>query len=133
LRIGASIPRTEHAHSQGEFITDPEDLLRTLVRVNRHAARFEKIVARGKPSRTDAPAASTLQLFYAQVEVANKIGILQTLVTDYENDGLRLTAEMALRWALALGVTVDELLRPQSAKTARRQPGPQGPAEAGEH
>ena len=32
---------------------------------------------------------------YTQVKLAGKIGILQTLVTDYENDRLRLTAEMA--------------------------------------
>jgi plasmid maintenance system antidote protein VapI len=49
-----------------------------------------------------------------EVELAEKIGILQTLITDYENDRLRLTAEMAVRFAMALDVTLDELLRPQA-------------------
>jgi transcriptional regulator with XRE-family HTH domain len=54
---------------------------------------------------------------FTQVELAAKIGIVQTLVTDYETDRLRLTAEMAVRFAMALGVSLDELLHPQTAKT----------------
>jgi transcriptional regulator with XRE-family HTH domain len=50
------------------------------------------------------------------VELADKIGILQTPVTDYENDRLRLTAEMAVRFALALDVSLDELLQPKAAR-----------------
>jgi transcriptional regulator with XRE-family HTH domain len=50
------------------------------------------------------------------VEIAEKIGILQTLVADYENDRLRLTAEMAVRFALALDVSLDKLLQPKAAK-----------------
>ncbi len=57
---------------------------------------------------------------FTQVELAEKIGIVQTLVTDYETDRLRLSAEMALRFALALDVTVDELLRPGSAPAKRK-------------
>jgi len=52
---------------------------------------------------------------YTQVELAGKIGILQTLVTDYENNRLRLSAEMAVRFALALDVWLDELLHPRLA------------------
>jgi transcriptional regulator with XRE-family HTH domain len=59
---------------------------------------------------------------YTQVELAGKIGILQTLVTDYENDRLRLTAEMAVRFALALDVSLDELLHPKASKTNGRKP-----------
>ena len=59
---------------------------------------------------------------YTQVELAEKIGILQTLVTDYENDRLRLTAEMAVRFALALDVSLDDLLRPKAAKPQVRKP-----------
>ncbi len=44
---------------------------------------------------------------FSQVELAAKIGIVQTLVTDYETGRLRLTAEMAVRFALALDVTLD--------------------------
>lgn len=59
---------------------------------------------------------------YTQVELADKIGILQTLITDYENDRLRLTAEMAVRFALALDVSLDELLHPKTAWQASRKP-----------
>jgi transcriptional regulator with XRE-family HTH domain len=59
---------------------------------------------------------------YTQVELAGKIGILQTLVTDYENDRLRLTAEMAVRFAMALDVTLDELLHPKVAKANGKKP-----------
>jgi transcriptional regulator with XRE-family HTH domain len=59
---------------------------------------------------------------YTQVELAGKIGILQTLVTDYENDRLRLTAEMAVRFALALDVSLDELLHPGVSKSRGKKP-----------
>jgi hypothetical protein len=51
-----------------------------------------------------------------------KIGIVQTLVTDYENDRLRLTAKMAVRFALPLDVSMDELLHPNVAKANSRKP-----------
>jgi len=61
---------------------------------------------------------------FTQVELAEKIGIVQTLVTDYETDRLRLTAEMAVRFALALDISMDELLHPKAAtpkkKSSRR-------------
>jgi transcriptional regulator with XRE-family HTH domain len=47
---------------------------------------------------------------YTQVELAEKTGILQTLITDYERDRLRLHAEMVIRFAQALEVSTDELL-----------------------
>jgi len=59
---------------------------------------------------------------YTQVELAARIGILQTLVTDYENDRLRLTAEMAVRFAMALDVSLDELLHPRVARTKGKKP-----------
>jgi transcriptional regulator with XRE-family HTH domain len=59
---------------------------------------------------------------YTQVEIADKIGIVQTLVTDYETDRLRLTAEMGVRFALALGVSLDELLHPKAPKSAGKKP-----------
>jgi hypothetical protein len=46
--------------------------------------------------------------------------VVQTLVTDYENNRLRLTAEMAVRFALALEVSLDELLHPKAPKPARK-------------
>jgi transcriptional regulator with XRE-family HTH domain len=45
-----------------------------------------------------------------QVELADKIGITQNLVSAYELNSLRLNAEMVVRFAKALEVTTDELL-----------------------
>ena len=59
---------------------------------------------------------------YTQVELAKKIGIIQTLVSDYETDRLRLSAEMAVRFALALDISTDALLHPKAKKTKGRKP-----------
>ena len=45
-----------------------------------------------------------------QTELADKIGIIQALISDYERDRRRLHAEMIIRVAQALNVTADELL-----------------------
>lgn len=47
---------------------------------------------------------------YTQQELAESIGIIQALVSDYERDKLRLNADMLTRFALALEVSADELL-----------------------
>jgi transcriptional regulator with XRE-family HTH domain len=47
---------------------------------------------------------------FTQLQLAEKIGIIQVLVSDYENNKLRLNAEMILRFAKALNVTADQLL-----------------------
>ena len=47
---------------------------------------------------------------YTQVELAQKVGIIQALVSDYERDKLRLNAEMLARFARVLNVSADELL-----------------------
>jgi len=60
---------------------------------------------------------------FTQVELAQKIGIIQTIVSAIEKGQLRLTAEMAIRFAVALGVSTDELLMP-AKKRARRSTGP---------
>jgi transcriptional regulator with XRE-family HTH domain len=39
---------------------------------------------------------------YTQNELAERIGTIQALVSDYERDKLRLNAEMAVRFAIAL-------------------------------
>jgi len=58
-----------------------------------------------------------------QAQLAERIGILQTLVTDYEHDRLRLSAEMAVRFTLALGVSLDDWLLPEAAApTPKRRP-----------
>lgn len=49
---------------------------------------------------------------YTQVELAEKIGIIQSLVSSYESGALKLSAEMAVRFAMALEVATDDLLMP---------------------
>jgi transcriptional regulator with XRE-family HTH domain len=58
---------------------------------------------------------------YTQVELAERIGIIQSLVSAYEKDKLRLTAEMTIRFATALEVSTDELLRPATGKPQSRK------------
>lgn len=53
-----------------------------------------------------------------QKEVADRTGLIQALVSDYERGRLRLAADMIVRFAVALGITTDELLRPKGRKTA---------------
>jgi transcriptional regulator with XRE-family HTH domain len=52
---------------------------------------------------------------YTQNELAERIGTIQALVSDYERDKLRLNAEMAVRFAIALEVSTHELLGLHSA------------------
>ncbi len=59
---------------------------------------------------------------YSQIELAERIGIIQALVSDYETGKLRLTAEMAVRFARALEVTTDELLQPGKGKRRPLKP-----------
>jgi transcriptional regulator with XRE-family HTH domain len=53
---------------------------------------------------------------FSQAELAERIGIIQALVSDYETGKLRLSAEMAVRFARALDVTADDLLQPRKGK-----------------
>jgi len=57
---------------------------------------------------------------FTQVELAQKTGLTQTLVSDYERGKLRLNAEMILRFANALEVSTDDLLQPSTGKPARK-------------
>ena len=45
-----------------------------------------------------------------QKQLAEKVGTIQVLVSDYEKGKLRLHAEMVVRFARALGVKTDEFL-----------------------
>ena len=47
---------------------------------------------------------------YTQTELARRIGIIHHLVSDYEKGKLRLYDQMVVRFALALGVSTDEIL-----------------------
>ena len=53
---------------------------------------------------------------YTQVELVEKTGIPQTLITDYERDRLRLHPEMVIRFAQAFEVSSDEILGINGAK-----------------
>lgn len=55
-----------------------------------------------------------------QVELAERTGLIQVVVSDYERGRLRLPADMALRFAEVLGVTVDELLQAPKGRTAKQ-------------
>ena len=59
---------------------------------------------------------------YTQVELADRIGLIQSLVSSYEHDVLKLSAEMAVRFARALDVTTDELLQPVDRPRNGRKP-----------
>jgi transcriptional regulator with XRE-family HTH domain len=59
---------------------------------------------------------------YTQREVAERIGLIQALVSDYENDKLRLNADMILRFAEVLEVSTDELLRSQPVVKPSKKP-----------
>jgi transcriptional regulator with XRE-family HTH domain len=62
---------------------------------------------------------------YSQVELAEKMGLIQSLVSDYERGKLRLNADMLARFALTLDVTTDEIIglerkRPTAKAKSRR-------------
>jgi transcriptional regulator with XRE-family HTH domain len=60
---------------------------------------------------------------WTQVELAERLGITQALLSDYERGRLRLNADIVVRFANALEVTTDELLQPKESKTPlRRKP-----------
>jgi transcriptional regulator with XRE-family HTH domain len=56
----------------------------------------------------------------SQVVLAERTGLIQVLVSDYERGKLRMPAEMAIRFAEALGVTTDELLQPRKKSSAEK-------------
>src|ERR1700679_2322643 len=60
-----------------------------------------------------------------QQQVAERTGLIQRLVSNYEKDKLRLNADMIVRFAELLNVTTDELLRGGSKGklvAAKKQP-----------
>ena len=59
---------------------------------------------------------------YTQVGLAEKTGTSQVLISAYETDRAALSAEMAVRFALALEVSTDELLYPKIRKKSTAQP-----------
>jgi transcriptional regulator with XRE-family HTH domain len=59
---------------------------------------------------------------YTQVELAEKIGIIQTIVSAIETNTLKLSAEMAVRFAVALGVSTDDLLMVPKRRRHKSKP-----------
>jgi transcriptional regulator with XRE-family HTH domain len=60
-----------------------------------------------------------------QKDIADRTGLTQVLVSDYERDRIRLTAEMAVRFVEAIGVSTEELLQPKKkASPPDDQPSP---------
>jgi len=53
-----------------------------------------------------------------QVELANRIGTIQAVISDYESDRRRLHAETIVRVAQALSVSADELLGTKAQKAS---------------
>ncbi len=60
------------------------------------------------------------------MELADKTGMIQALISDYERDKLRPYADVVVRLALALGVSTDEMLgvaapkKPEGVEKNRR-------------
>ena len=60
---------------------------------------------------------------WTQVELSERLGIIQSLISDYERDRLRLNPAMVVRFATALEITTDELLQSKDTQTPlRRKP-----------
>ena len=59
---------------------------------------------------------------FTQVELAARIGIIQTIISAVESDERKLSAEMAVRFAQALDVSMDELLGPGRREKKARKP-----------
>ncbi len=59
---------------------------------------------------------------YTQIELAEKIGIIQALISDYELDKLRPYYDMVIRFAQALDVTADELLGLKPSNSKEKHP-----------
>jgi transcriptional regulator with XRE-family HTH domain len=59
---------------------------------------------------------------FTQVEFADKVGITQVLVSTYETDRRQFSVEMAIRFALALDISTDELLHPKTKKVSGKKP-----------
>jgi transcriptional regulator with XRE-family HTH domain len=59
---------------------------------------------------------------FTQIEFAEKVGITQVLISAYETDRHLFSAEMAIRCALALDVSTDDLLHPQAKRPASKSP-----------
>lgn len=81
-------------------------------------------VAQPRHTQTELPRERLARLRkergWTQVELAERVGITQRLLSDYEIGRLRLNADIVVRLADALEVATDELLRPNGRKAPLR-------------
>lgn len=59
---------------------------------------------------------------YSQEALAKKMGIVRILVSDYERGRIRPHPEMVARFALAFGITTDELIGLKESKKSSKKP-----------
>ena len=59
---------------------------------------------------------------YTQVQLAQKMGLIQSLISGYEIDRIRPHPEMVARFAIALDVDGNELLGLRRTRTTGRKP-----------
>ena len=59
---------------------------------------------------------------YTQADLADKIGIIRELISNYERERIRPNYEMIIRLAIALEVTTDELLGVKPPKSNEGKP-----------
>lgn len=58
---------------------------------------------------------------YTQVELAEKMGMIQVLISDYERDKLRPYHETVVRFAKALEISTDKLLGLKPGKSSQEK------------
>jgi len=77
-----------------------------------HQGAFD--VAKGKDGQETTPGARLARLRrdkgITQIELAERLGVTQSVVSDYERDVLRLNSELIVQLIEILGVSADELL-----------------------
>ena len=96
-------------------------LLRYTFTAMPRVSRLEPVpIPKGEESLGQRLARLRKERGFTQKELAEKTGLIQALISDYERDKLRLNAEMILRFTAALEVTTDELLQPTCTKPARK-------------
>jgi transcriptional regulator with XRE-family HTH domain len=59
---------------------------------------------------------------YTQAELAEKVGTIQRLISDYERDKLRPHPDMIISFSFALEVSADELLGIKASKNEGEKP-----------
>ena len=59
---------------------------------------------------------------FTQVELAEKVGITQVLISAYETGRAYFSVETAIRFALVLEISLDELLHPKAKKVSSKKP-----------